>query len=130
VLKWIYDKNKSRIQEFKDLLRVEQTDDNGSKIIYVHVYALIPLTDPSSVRTLHIVLFIVPFPTNTIEFSIVLRENFERCLLSGIGLVVDETELNGISARWNYLESGHDKGACDGLGTTVKRSAEMDIRQK
>lgn len=42
----------------------------------------------------------------------------------------EETELNGISARWNYLESGHDKGACDGLGTTVKRSAEMDIRQK
>jgi hypothetical protein len=38
VLKWIYDKNKSRIQEFKDFLRVEQTDDNGSKIIYVHVY--------------------------------------------------------------------------------------------
>ena len=32
VLKWIYDKNKSRIQEFKDYLRVEQTDDNGSKI--------------------------------------------------------------------------------------------------
>ena len=42
----------------------------------------------------------------------------------------EETELNGISARWNYLESGHDKGACDGLGTTVKMSAEMDIRQK
>jgi len=42
----------------------------------------------------------------------------------------EKTELNVISARWNYLESGHNKGACDGLGTSVKRSAEMDIRQK
>lgn len=35
-----------------------------------------------------------------------------------------------ISARWNYLESGHNKGACDGFGTSVKGNAEMDIRQK
>lgn len=29
----------------------------------------------------------------------------------------------GVNARWNYLESGHGKGPCDGLGASVKRSA-------
>jgi len=34
----------------------------------------------------------------------------------------------GIDARWNYLESGHGKGPCDGLGASVKRSAGDAIK--
>jgi hypothetical protein len=34
----------------------------------------------------------------------------------------------GVQARWNYLESGHGKGLCDGLGTSVKRSADNAIK--
>lgn len=43
-------------------------------------------------------------------------------------LVHHEQEF-GIKARWNYLESGHGKGPCDGLGGSVKRSADMAVRQ-
>ena len=32
-------------------------------------------------------------------------------------------------ARWSYLESGHGKGPCDGLGARVKRSADNAVKQ-
>ena len=34
-----------------------------------------------------------------------------------------------VSATWNYLEAGHGKGPCDGLGASVKRSAGLAIKQ-
>ncbi|XP_069139329.1 uncharacterized protein [Argopecten irradians] len=34
----------------------------------------------------------------------------------------------GVSARWNYLESGHGKGPCDGLGASVKRGADDFVK--
>ena len=36
----------------------------------------------------------------------------------------------GVSARWNYLEVGHGKGPCDGLGGSVKRCADLAVRQR
>ncbi|VDH94171.1 Hypothetical predicted protein [Mytilus galloprovincialis] len=35
----------------------------------------------------------------------------------------------GMPARWNYLESGHGKGPCDGLGASVKRAADNAVKQ-
>ena len=35
----------------------------------------------------------------------------------------------GVSGSWDYLESGHGKGPCDGLGGSVKRSADMAVKQ-
>ncbi|XP_041367923.1 uncharacterized protein LOC121382530 [Gigantopelta aegis] len=35
----------------------------------------------------------------------------------------------GLEVRWNYLESGHGKGPCDVLGGSVKRSADMAVKQ-
>jgi hypothetical protein len=35
----------------------------------------------------------------------------------------------GVSARWNYLEAGHGKGPCDGLGASVKRGANNAVIQ-
>ena len=43
-------------------------------------------------------------------------------------LAYHEEEFS-IKARWNFLESGHGKGPCDGLGGSVKRSADMAVRQ-
>ena len=37
--------------------------------------------------------------------------------------------LFGVNARWDFLESGHGKGPCDGLGGSVKRSADMAVKQ-
>jgi hypothetical protein len=35
-----------------------------------------------------------------------------------------------IKARWSYLESGDGKGPCDGLGASVKRSADNAVKQE
>lgn len=35
----------------------------------------------------------------------------------------------GISRRWSYLESGHGKDPCDGLGASVKRAAYNAVKQ-
>jgi hypothetical protein len=42
--------------------------------------------------------------------------------------VANHSHLYGCSARWNYFESGHGKGPCDGLGGTVKRMADTAIK--
>lgn len=44
-------------------------------------------------------------------------------------LVAKHRNLYGVSARWNYFESGHGKGPCDGLGGTVKRMADEAVRR-
>lgn len=36
----------------------------------------------------------------------------------------------GLGCRWFYLEAGHGKGPCDGLGASVKRSASTAIFQQ
>ena len=36
--------------------------------------------------------------------------------------VLRHEELLGLKARWNYFESGHGKGTCDGLAPTYKQS--------
>ena len=43
--------------------------------------------------------------------------------------VANHKSLYGMEARWNYFESGHGKGPCDGLGGTTKRMADEAIRQ-
>ncbi len=35
----------------------------------------------------------------------------------------------GIHATWNYFESGHGKGPCDGIGGTVKRLADDAVKR-
>lgn len=42
--------------------------------------------------------------------------------------VANHEVLYGCRARWNYFESGHGKGPCDGLGGTCKRMADEAIR--
>lgn len=35
----------------------------------------------------------------------------------------------GVNAVWNFFESGHGKGPCDGIGGTSKRTADLAIKQ-
>lgn len=42
--------------------------------------------------------------------------------------VANHNALYGCDAVWNYFESGHGKGPCDGLGGTVKRLADTAIK--
>lgn len=39
-----------------------------------------------------------------------------------------ESIFNGIKASWEYLESGHGKGPCDGVGGSIKKSAEIAVK--
>jgi hypothetical protein len=34
----------------------------------------------------------------------------------------------GVKAHWNFLESGHGKGACDGVGGSVKKTADIHVK--
>ena len=43
--------------------------------------------------------------------------------------VLSHNELFGISARWNYFESGHGKGPCNGIGGSSKRQAADAVKQ-
>ena len=45
-----------------------------------------------------------------------------------IDFVANHESCHGMKARWNYFESGHGKGPCDGLGGTVKRLADEAMR--
>ncbi|CAC5365114.1 unnamed protein product [Mytilus coruscus] len=36
----------------------------------------------------------------------------------------------GVDCTWDYFEAGHEKGPCDGLGGTVKRCADLAIKQR
>lgn len=44
-------------------------------------------------------------------------------------LISNHKEVFGSDADWNYFESGHGKGACDGVGGTAKRMADQSIKQ-
>ena len=44
-------------------------------------------------------------------------------------LVARHEEDFGVKARWDYLEAGHGKGLCDGLGVSVNRSAISAVTQ-
>lgn len=47
-----------------------------------------------------------------------------------IKLVADHAKLfPGIKATWEYLEAGHGKGPCDGLGGSVKKQAEIAVKR-
>ena len=44
-------------------------------------------------------------------------------------LVCEHETVVGAKATWDYLEAGHGKGPCDGLGASVKRTADSAIKQ-
>jgi hypothetical protein len=46
-----------------------------------------------------------------------------------VKLVASHAELfSGITATWDYMEAGHGKGPCDGVGGSVKRSADIAVK--
>lgn len=44
-------------------------------------------------------------------------------------IVSNHEDMLGTAAEWNYFETGHGKGACDGVGGTAKRMADLSIKQ-
>lgn len=46
-----------------------------------------------------------------------------------VNLIEHENEF-GVKAEWNFFATGHGKGACDGIGGTVKRRAYQTSLQR
>ena len=44
-------------------------------------------------------------------------------------LICQHKSLFGTKSTWDYLEAGHGKGPCYGLGASEKRSADSAIKQ-
>ena len=44
-------------------------------------------------------------------------------------LIATHQERYGITATWDYFECGHGKGPCDGVGGSIKRSADQAVKQ-
>ena len=44
-------------------------------------------------------------------------------------VVLKHKMMFGLGAQWNYFESGHGKGPCDGLGGSCKRQASEAVKQ-
>jgi hypothetical protein len=42
--------------------------------------------------------------------------------------VANHPRLYGVQASWHYFEAGHGKGACDGIGGVVKRTADTALK--
>ena len=42
--------------------------------------------------------------------------------------VCEHERMFGMKATWDYFESGHGKGPCDGVGGTIKRMADQAIK--
>ena len=42
-------------------------------------------------------------------------------------LILEHKKRYGFDATWNYFESGHRKGSCDGVGGTVKQLADQAV---
>ena len=43
-------------------------------------------------------------------------------------VVANHSHLYGLDASWHFFEAGHGKGACDGIGGVVKRTADTAIK--
>ena len=44
-------------------------------------------------------------------------------------IVSDHRNIFGVNAIWDFFDSGHGKGSCNGIGGTSKRTADLAIRQ-
>ena len=46
-----------------------------------------------------------------------------------INVIANHKQIFDVNACWNYFDSGHGKGPCDGIGGTCKRSASEAVKQ-
>ena len=68
------------------------------------------------------------FPLKIIHFSDGAASQYKN-LKNFINLCSHQADF-GISAEWHFLATSHGKGACDGLGGTVKRLATKPSLQR
>ena len=48
---------------------------------------------------------------------------------TAVALMANHKKLFGTDSSWHWLESGHGKGPCDGVGGCVKKMAEVQVKR-
>lgn len=107
---------KSQGQRLQSFVAVSDVLSHNATVVYTILRKLIPMLKATypTLRTIH---YLTDSPTSQYRNKTIFK------------ILADHVDDFGISGRWNYLESGHGKGPCDGLGACIKRSADMAIRQ-
>ena len=71
---------------------------------------------------------VVPEPIQSIHYiSDSPTSQYRNCSMFAVTAM--HKDLFGINATWQFFESGHGKGPCDGVGGSVKRSADLAVKQ-
>ena len=102
--------------EHKNYVFVSDVNQHNSRAVVAIIQKLVPLikADLPTVTKIH---YWTDSPTsqyrNRYIFDILCRHE----------------SLFGIKAVWNYFETGHGKGPCDGIGGSAKRQASDAVKQ-
>ena len=63
-------------------------------------------------------------------FIIGLTHHHHIIVINIFNIILQHKLLFDIKAVWNYFETGHGKGPCNGLVGTTKRMADNAIKQR
>ncbi|KAL3862597.1 hypothetical protein ACJMK2_008554 [Sinanodonta woodiana] len=107
---------KSQGQRLQSFVGSSDVLCHNATVVYTILKKLIPMLQSTypSIKTIH---YLTNSPTSQYRNKTIFK------------ILADHNEDFGKAGRWNYLESGHGKGPCDGLGASIKRAADMVIRQ-
>jgi hypothetical protein len=100
----------------KSIVGVSEVLSHNSSMVYAMIQQLVPMIKEHYSGLTHI-HYLTDSPTSQYRNKAIFQ------------LVCDHADEFGVSATWDYLEAGHGKGPCDGLGGSVKRAADMSVRQ-
>ena len=107
---------KSHSKTHKSVVGVSDLNIHNASMVKAMICNLIP-TIKAEYPALKYVHYLTDSPTSQYRNKSIFE------------LLTRHDSLFGVGARWDYLESGHGKGPCDGLGGSVKRSADMAVKQ-
>ncbi|MES9884689.1 MAG: hypothetical protein ABW185_27915 [Sedimenticola sp.] len=112
----VYRKSDDGMIEHKSYVFVSDVNQHNARAVVAIIQKLVPLIEADFPTTtkLH---YWTDSPTsqyrNRYVFDILTRHE----------------DLFGVKAVWNFFESGHGKGPCDGIGGTAKRQAADAVKQ-
>ncbi|CAC5387896.1 unnamed protein product [Mytilus coruscus] len=92
-----------RLQSFVD---VSDVLSHNATVVYTILTKIMPLLKIEC-QTLKTVHYLTDSPTSQYRNKTIFKN------------LMDHMEDFGVNGRWNYLESGHGKGPCDGLGLVL-----------
>ncbi|XP_063966655.1 uncharacterized protein LOC135156857 [Lytechinus pictus] len=103
-------------KECQSYVGVSQNTSHNAKTVFTILKAFIPLLK-KEYPLLQKIHYLTDSPTSQYRNKTIFQ------------MLCNHKEHFGVEGEWNFLESGHGKGPCDGLGGSVKRSADMAVKR-